>query len=173
MMGAMWMATRGGPAAAKFVTGAAEPTIDAAQVEALKTSMFAPLGRAAGLEPPELIRAIQDVMSPVGNSIYKHEDRLKTALDRILAIKAKLPELRARDWHYLAACHEVAAMVNCAEMFFRTSLVRKESRGWHIREDYPERDDESWLKWITLKDVDGAMAVSTEDVPMDRYPLKP
>ena len=173
MMGAMWMAMRGGPAAAAYVAGAAEPAVDAAQVEALKERIFAPLQVAGGVEPPEMIRAIQDIMQPVGNTIYKSEDRLNAALDKVLALKAELPRLHAKDWHYLAACNEAGAMVNSAEQFFRTSLVRKESRGWHIREDYPERDDTNWLKWILAKDVDGEMVVSTEDVPVDRYPLKP
>ena len=173
MMGAMWMAMRGGPAAAAYVAGAAEPVVDAAQVEALKERILAPLQVVGGVEPQEMIRAIQDVMQPVGNTIYKSEERLNAALDKVLELKAELPRLHAKDWHYLAACNEAGAMVNSAEQFFRTSLVRKESRGWHIREDYPERDDTNWLKWVIAKDVDGEMVVSTEDVPIDRYPLKP
>jgi succinate dehydrogenase/fumarate reductase flavoprotein subunit len=176
MMGAMWMAMRGGPAAAAQVTAgqrAMEPIADVAQAEILKERMFAPLKRAGGAEPLEFIRAIQDVMSPVGNGIYKREDRLNGALDKVLVIKAKLPRLYAKDWHYLSASNEVEAMVNSAEMFFRASLLRKESRGWHIREDYPDRDDKNWLKWIIVRDRDGDMVLATEDVPIERYPLKP
>jgi succinate dehydrogenase / fumarate reductase flavoprotein subunit len=173
MMGAMWMAMRGGPAAATYVAGAGEPVVDTAQVEALRNRILAPLQTVGGLEPPELIRAVQDIMQPVGNTIYKSEDRLNTALDKMLTLKAQLPRLHAKDWHYLAACNEVASMVNSAELFFRTSLLREESRGWHIREDYPERDDKNWLKWIVARDLAGEMVVSTEDVPIERYPLKP
>jgi len=64
-------------------------------------------------------------------------------------------------------------MCHSAETFYRSSLARTESRGWHYREDYPERDDSNWLKWISLKDVKGEMTVSTEDVPIHRYPYKP
>ena len=37
---------------------------------------------------------------------------------------------------------EVAQVLTCA------SLLRTESRGAHYREDYPEKDDENWLKNI-------------------------
>lgn len=176
MMGAMWMAMRGGVAAAAYVrggSGAAEPSVEVAQAEALKARIFAPLERSGGVEPPELIRAIQDIMSPVGNSIYKEQARMEAALDNVLSVKTQLGRVCAKDWHYLAACNEVESMVNSAEQFLRASMLRTESRGWHVREDYPERDDENWLQWIILKDVDGEMILSTERIPMERYSLKP
>ena len=50
---------------------------------------------------------------------------------------------------------------------------QKESRGWHLREDFPERDDAGWLKWILVQDKDGEMCLSTEDVPVHDYPFQP
>lgn len=64
-------------------------------------------------------------------------------------------------------------MVLCAEMFDRASLLRKESRGWFQREDYPDVDNRDWLKWIMLADGNGEMVVSTMDVPIEKYPIKP
>ena len=49
----------------------------------------------------------------------------------------------------------------------------EESRGWHLREDFPERDDAAWLKWILVEDRDGEMLLSTEDVPVQNYPFQP
>ena len=46
--------------------------------------------------------------------------------------------------------------------------MRKESRGWFFREDYPLRDDQNWLKWIIAqKDRKGEMALRTEDIPRE------
>jgi succinate dehydrogenase/fumarate reductase flavoprotein subunit len=98
---------------------------------------------------------------------------MQEALGKVLELKAKVPALAAKDPHYLAACHVAESMVLGAEMFYRASLVREESRGWHLREDFPERDDANFLKWIELKDADGEMAVSLEDVPVGSYPLQP
>jgi succinate dehydrogenase/fumarate reductase flavoprotein subunit len=155
-------------AAARAASGHA----DADQAEALKARVFAPLGRS-GMAAPELVRAVQDVMAPVPYSIYKSADRMEEALGKVLALKEQVPQLAANDPHYLAACHVAESMVLGAEMFYRASLAREETRGWHIREDFPERDDACWLKWIELKDEDGEMALSTEDVPIGSYPLQP
>jgi succinate dehydrogenase/fumarate reductase flavoprotein subunit len=64
-------------------------------------------------------------------------------------------------------------MTLCAEMFHRASLERKESRGWFVREDYPEMDNKNWLKWITIRDKDGEMSLSAERIPIERYPVQP
>ena len=122
---------------------------------------------------PEMVRAVQDVMVPVGYSIYKRADRMNEALDKVLALKAQVPTLAASDPHHLAACHVAESMVLGAEMFYRASLAREESRGWHLREDFPQRDDARFLKWIELRDEGGEMAISLHDVPVDRYPMKP
>lgn len=64
-------------------------------------------------------------------------------------------------------------MVLSAEMFFKAASLRKESRGWFLREDYPVTDNGNWLKWIVVKDQNGVMELSTEDVPVEQYPIKP
>ncbi len=51
--------------------------------------------------------------------------------------------------------------------------MRKESRGWFPREDYPETDNKNWLKWIIVKNQGGEMTFSTEDVPYEKWAVKP
>ena len=170
---AVFSGARGGPAVVKYALKAVPAEVNSAQAEALKESMFAPLKRSSGIQAQALVRAVQDVMSPVGNSIYMRQDRLEKALRKVLELKAKLPELCAKDWHYLSACNEVKSMVTSAEMFFRASMERKESRGWHIREDYSQTDNKNWLKWIIIQNKKGEMVISAEDVPINRYPIRP
>jgi succinate dehydrogenase/fumarate reductase flavoprotein subunit len=112
-------------------------------------------------------------MSPVGNSIYMRHDRLESALGKILDLKTRASGLRAKDWQYLSACNEVTSMLISAEMFFRAAMERKESRGWYIREDYPQMDNKSWLKWTVIQNREGEMTVSGEDVPIGKYSVKP
>ena len=87
--------------------------------------------------------------------------------------KELVGNLKAVDMHGVLACHEAEFMVLSADMHYTASKARKESRGWFLREDYPEMDNENWLKWIIVKDVDGKMTLSTEDVPIETYPVQP
>jgi succinate dehydrogenase/fumarate reductase flavoprotein subunit len=98
---------------------------------------------------------------------------MEQALEQILEIRSEMDQMQARDHHELAKCIDAESMVLCAELFYRASLTRTESRGFHCREDYPEMDNDIWLKWVIVKDVNGEMTVSTEDIPINRYPYKP
>jgi succinate dehydrogenase/fumarate reductase flavoprotein subunit len=57
-------------------------------------------------------------------------------------------------------------MVPCAELGYKAALMRKESRGTHVREDYPERDHQNWLKWVLIKKDGREMSLRTEPVPI-------
>ena len=46
-------------------------------------------------------------------------------------------------------------MVETARLMLEASLLRRESRMSHLREDYPDRDDETWLKWILIEKEKG------------------
>jgi succinate dehydrogenase / fumarate reductase flavoprotein subunit len=168
-----WMGIRAAAAAVEYASEFSVGEPDADSAVALKRQIFAPLGKRSGIEPIELVREVQAAVAPVGYSIYKKKERMQEALGLVLRAQQRIQVLTAEDPHHLAAAHEARAMVLCAEMFYRASLAREESRGWHLREDFPDRDDARWLKWILLDDKDGTMVVSTQDVPVEHYPFQP
>ena len=45
---------------------------------------------------------------------------------------------------------ELGYMLDCAECIVVAALERKESRGAQFRLDFPQRNDDEWLKHITL-----------------------
>ncbi|MFC1861242.1 hypothetical protein ACFLYL_03075 [Chloroflexota bacterium] len=139
----------------------------------LKMDLYAPLG-IAGIQPEEVLIEIQKMLFPYDEILLKHETRLKKALSRIESIRDELlPKMGAGDEHYLVEFRSVMNMAVIAEGVLRTSLMRTESRGSHYREDYPNRDDENWLKHIVVSSEEGKLKLRTEPLPMDRYRFKP
>ena len=83
--------------------------------------------------------------------IIKEKQRLESALNKIEDFKQEhQKKMCATDFHELIKLIEVNNMTLGAELFLKSSLIRTESRRDHYREDYPERDDENWLKWICV-----------------------
>ncbi|MCF0230606.1 MAG: hypothetical protein HUJ76_13055, partial [Parasporobacterium sp.] len=147
--------------------------LDMAQAEALLDTVFAPLNRTEGIEPNEVISGVRKVMTQIKYTLYMEKRRLEEGLDLILKEKEKLDKLVAKDFHYLAIANEARSFVDCAEMHFRTAILRQESRGWFVREDYPDRDDANWLKYINYKLENGSYKIWYEDVPLAEYPFQP
>lgn len=163
-----------GAFAAEKASGNSQVRIDGKQVEAHKQACLAPLKRGDGMEPDHIILALQEAIHPYYVGIIRHERRLTKALEEVEQIRDSLvPLLHAYDFHYLVSANEVRSMVLCAEMFLRSALERKESRLGCLREDYRELDNVNWLRYIHLKRDNGKMKVWSEEVPVEKYKLKP
>jgi succinate dehydrogenase/fumarate reductase flavoprotein subunit len=139
----------------------------------MKNGIFAPMQRDKGVLPADTITSLQEMVAPIKYNLRRSQNRLKDALAKFEVIKEKLPDLWAKDLHYLSKCHEVKSMVLCAELTFKAALMRTESRGFHYREDYPDRDDKNWLKWIIIKQEAGKFIVSHQSIPINNYKIKP
>jgi succinate dehydrogenase / fumarate reductase flavoprotein subunit len=161
------------PSAASYASGATSPRIDGIEAEALKEKIFSPRQNRGVFSPGEAVSVLQDVTAPMKYNLRRSKERLEEALTKLDGLKDKLPALQAKDLHYLSKCHEVQSMALCAELTFRSALMRSESRGFHFREDFPERDDKNWLKWIILKQDKGEMKLSTRTIPINKYKIKP
>ncbi|MBN2319477.1 MAG: FAD-dependent oxidoreductase [Acidobacteria bacterium] len=173
LMNALIAALLAAPSVAAASKETAPAVPDKSEIELLKEKIFAPLKRDRGYAASDAIRSIQEVVVPVKYSMRRNNERLEEALAIVKEVQSKLPELHAEDPHSLVKCHEASCIALCAEMGFRAALARTESRGWHYREDYPERDDENWLKWIIVKKDGDNMAVTTEPIPIERYKIRP
>jgi len=153
---------------------AAEPVILKEQVKWFKEEIYGPMGRKKGNSPRDLIFNLKEVVAPPRYSARKSKERLLEAIGKVKEIKERMVEVSpAKDWHMLGLYHDLRNMMQCADIYFNASLHRTESRGWHYREDFPDRDDENWLKWVVVKRKDNEMEIATEDVPIGRYESKP
>jgi succinate dehydrogenase / fumarate reductase flavoprotein subunit len=67
---------------------------------------------------------------------------------------------------------ELSNLIDIAEITAESALARKESRGAHSRDDYPDRDDENWLKHTLAWMKDGGVKLSYKPVSMTKYKPK-
>jgi succinate dehydrogenase / fumarate reductase flavoprotein subunit len=174
LINAVYTASVAGPSAVRYIADIPEVKISDEQIEKITEQMYAPIERYDGTTTSEIEWRIKSLLQYVPYSNYKSEDRLLEALKEVDKLKGEVAKVVAKDWHDLAKANACRSMVLCAEMFFKGSLARKETRGWHIREDYPNRDDKNMLKWINFqKGKDGEMAMSFTNVPMETYKYRP
>lgn len=161
-----------GSKAAIYAGNTEQGQISREDIRRIDERFMAPKNENGTVKVMDFIPEIHKVMQPLGNSLYRKEDRILKAMDRIEELKKEVVNVKADDAHNLFGVNEIHSMLICAELFFRSSLLRKETRGWFQREDYPERDD-SVIKWYTMQNIDGKIISGEEIVPIDRYVYKP
>lgn len=55
--------------------------------------------------------------------------------------------------------------IKAAGMGLGASLFRTESRGFHYREDYPNKNDKNWLAWVIISKDGDNMKLTKRPVP--------
>lgn len=99
------------------------------------------------------LRALQAALFPVETCFIKSAARLKRALCQAEEAEAALGLYREADAHRELERRQAQGMALLARIFLTASLYRAESRGGHLREDYPEPDPalEGKRTIVTLK----------------------
>ena len=83
--------------------------------------------------------------------VFRTEDHLKEGLKQVRKIKSDFKKVYIDDKSDmfntdLLGVYELRSLIDLAEGTVMAALERKESRGAHSREDYPNRDDKNWMK---------------------------
>jgi succinate dehydrogenase/fumarate reductase flavoprotein subunit len=81
-------------------------------------------------------------------------------------VRADLDQLVARDPHELMRALETQSILDCADLAAAASLYRTESRWglYHLRTDYPEKNNDDWFCHTLLRKKDGRMVSEKRDV---------
>ena len=94
----------------------------------------------------ELQRTMEDYCS-----VFRTHDVLEEGVKKVLAIADRLSRVRLKDHSKVFNTARIEALelenlVDVAAAAVTSALARKESRGAHSRIDFPQRDDEHWMK---------------------------
>jgi succinate dehydrogenase / fumarate reductase flavoprotein subunit len=115
-------------------------------------------------------------------AVFRTEETLKQALTDIHALKERYARISVHDKgkRYnsdLLEAIELGFLLELAEVTVAGALNRKESRGGHAREDYPNRDDTNYMRHtMAYKVIDDARETNwaTEllaDIKLDYKPV--
>ncbi|MBI4317789.1 MAG: FAD-binding protein [Chloroflexi bacterium] len=168
------LGARAGVTAADYALGITQPKTDAGQVRAFEETFFTPLSRQSGPLPDEVLFEIQSNVFPAEISVLKEANRLEKALRQLDRVEDDLiPNVATPDVHELIKAHETECCLFYAKAMLMSALYRQETRGVHVREDYPHRDNRDWLKWTYLQRQDNRMNVWAENVPEEAWKYVP
>jgi succinate dehydrogenase/fumarate reductase flavoprotein subunit len=103
--------------------------------------------------------------------IIRNEKGLQAALDEIADLKACFKRISISSVQDLSEALKLENMLKVSDMVVRSALLRTESRGAHYRSDYPEENNNLWLKNIEISKMDGPLSLRT--VPSDLSRMAP
>ena len=127
---------------------------------------------AAGSFSVATLRAEMQKIMQNDCSVFREEDSLQKGLAKLEDLMEKLNDVSVTDrsliWNTdLVEGFELENMIQQAVVTMSSALFRTESRGAHVREDFPERNDEKWLKHtLAWWSMNGGVRLNTREVQM-------
>ena len=138
--------------------------------------MLAQLRESNGSESLSDIRkALQETMDR-NAQVFRTEETLQTALADIAELRARYPDVRIHDRGRrfntdLLEAVELGFLLDLAEVVVVSAINRKESRGAHMRDDYPTRDDVNFMQHTMAYRTAGDTGVPQE-IRLDWKPVR-
>jgi succinate dehydrogenase / fumarate reductase flavoprotein subunit len=161
---------RAGESAANYAKSNGAAQVNPQQVEEIARWALEPLEREGGPQPYEIQYDLQDLMqSMVG--IVRNQKDMTAALEKLAELKKRAEMVSAGGnreynpgWH---TAIDLRNLLTVSEAIALSGLDRKESRGAHFREDYPEKSaSEGTYNHTIRRGANGEM-------DLQREPLQP
>jgi len=168
---------RAGLSAYEYIQNADEAAMKNTNIDNIIKNIFLPLERKYGISPISIHRNIEKT-SDAGFNFRRNEKGLTKALNEILKIQSDdINEMstksknRIYNYEWIESI-QVRNLLTCVEAGTRAALMRKESRGTHIRDDYEFVDNDNWLlRIMSSKGEDGLMKLSTRKPKVTKMKL--
>ncbi len=142
---------RTGAAIARYVQGRAFPEVDERPyLDAARQRIQTLLDQPGTVRIGQLRQQVQDCMTQYCG-VFRSEALITEGLRQLQTLKAQYGSIRLDDkgteWNTeILEALELRSLMVVGEMIMTSALHRQESRGAHFREDYPARDDVTFLR---------------------------
>ena len=134
------------------------------------------LRSATGSERVADIRAELQESMDADMQVFRDEDSIRRALAKIEELRGRYENVSVQDKGHrfnldLLEGMELGYLLDIAEAMTLAALGRKESRGGHYREDYPDRDDENFMAHTMIyrdetAEMEGVKGIRFETKPV-------
>jgi succinate dehydrogenase/fumarate reductase flavoprotein subunit len=122
------------------------------------------LQRESGPSWKEANLTLQQIMNDYAGITVRSETLLKAGLKYLRDLKKKtMMTLLAENSHTLMRCLETLDLIDCGEAIFLTALERKETRGLHVRSDFPFTNPLLQEKFLTIQQEKGKVRMEWRD----------
>ncbi|AFZ68318.1 succinate dehydrogenase flavoprotein subunit [Deinococcus peraridilitoris] len=171
---------RAGVAAAKYAAEVGYEELPA-RADNFATAEIERLRSGSGTENAARIRKeLQETMMD-NVSVFRTDETMSTQMEILRELQARYKNVSVTDTGLrynteLTEALEVGYLLDVSEAMTASALNRRESRGAHAREDYPDRDDDNWLKHTMAyrnMNVPGKVNIGYKDVVLGRFEPKP
>jgi succinate dehydrogenase/fumarate reductase flavoprotein subunit len=163
---------RAGDTAVDVAAARSHRTPDPEQVHASVARALAPLQRrGATVAPDTIYRELKEVMWNGCGLVRSREglEQAESAIDAMLERTHALGTPGGAEWN--VGWQQALDLVNqlqVARTMVTSALVREESRGAHFRDDFPERRDDEWLRYVVARLDGGGVTTGTRAVTFSR-----
>jgi len=165
---------RAGEFAAKYAKENGDVKLNEAQIEEAAKQALEPFDRGAveggsADGPYQVQHELQNMMQALVG-IVRNEGEMKTALENLQKMKARASKVAVYGhreynpgWH---TALDLKHLLTISEATTLAALERKESRGGHFREDFPDKSaEDAKMNIIIRKGPDGSMQLRREPIP--------
>jgi succinate dehydrogenase / fumarate reductase flavoprotein subunit len=160
---------RAGDYAAQYAKEHTAAQVNPQQVDEIAREAVAPLEREGGPRPYDIQFELQDLMQDLVGIVRVAKD-MESALEKLADLKKRAARVSAGGnreynpgWH---TAIDLRNLLTVSEAIALSAIDRKESRGAHFRDDYPEKTAEGGTYNHTIKrGADGSMALEREPLP--------
>lgn len=162
--------------AAEFAKGASFLPLPADPTEFTRQQFDRLLNSRGGERAAVLAREMKSVMfDHVG--IFRTAEGMQQALAKVRELLQRFENVTIEDRGKvfntdLMNAWELGNLLELAEVTTVCALNRTESRGGHARDDYPQRDDENWLKHTLAWKTEQGIKLSSKPVVITKYQPK-